>query len=144
MVRFSENKKRGYINIKNLCLECPDDVRGLCCCINLVIEEYNILLDNVSCPFLDLKTMKCKDYKNRKKNASWCLKGEEIFNKGALPEGCLYLKDHPERENNPKQRITNIIKDLSIKESQHIVNLYNLYNNIPFMNYVDYLIKSEV
>lgn len=144
MVRFSENEKRGYIDIKDLCLECPDDVRGECCCINVVIGKFNIILDNVSCPFLDLKTKKCKDYENRKENAYWCLKGEEMFNTGALPEGCLYLKNHPERENNPKRKIIDIIDNLPLKEAQILVNQYNFYNNIPFMNYVNYMVKSKV
>ena len=144
MVKFSENEKRGYIDIKDLCLECPKEIRGLCCCINVIIGKYNIVLDNVCCPFLDLETKRCKDYKNRKKNASWCLKGEEMFNTEALPEGCLYLKDHPERESNPKRKIIDVIDKLPLKESQIIVNQYNFFNNIPFMNYVNYLVKSEV
>lgn len=144
MVKFSKDIKRGYIDIKNLCLECSKEIRGLCCCLNMVIGKYNIVLDNVCCPFLDLKTMKCKDYKNRRKNASWCLNEKEMFNLGALPKGCVYLKNHPERESNPKQKITDIIKDLPLKEAQPIVDLYNFYNNIPFMNYVNYLVKIEV
>jgi len=76
--------------------------------------------------------------------APWCLIGEEMFNTGALPKGCLYLMKDPERESNPKRKIIDVIDKLPLEEAQIIVNQYNFYNNIPFMNYVNYMVKSEV
>jgi len=127
----------------NLCIKCSKKIRGLCCCINLPINGFNLILENVSCHYLDLSTMKCSVYDNRKKVASWCLKGRKLFGHGALPEGCLYLEDHPEREPNPKRLIKDVLENdnLSQKEQMILVGIYNTYNNIPFSDYEEYLVK---
>lgn len=127
--------------MKNLCDDCSKETRGLCCCINLPINGFNLILENVPCHFLDLDTMKCSVYDNRKKIASWCLKGEKLFGHGALPEGCLYLEGHPEREPNPKRLIKDVLSELPEKEQAILVGLYNTYNNIPFSEYEGYLVK---
>ena len=56
-----------------------------------------------------------------------------MFGKGGLPKGCLYLKEHPEKEPNPKVHIL----DLPFTEQQKLVGLYNVYNNVPFKVYVE-------
>ena len=126
------------IEQKNLCEKCPDEVRGLCCHINIPIGSFNIVMEHVHCPFLDEKTRLCSDYKNRKTLAPWCLHGEEMFGKGGLPEGCLYLKDHPEKEPHPKQKIRDILPLLKHHEQLELVGKYNTFNNIPFQKYVDW------
>lgn len=119
--------------MENLCPNCPDGTRGICCHINVPMDGHNIVLDHVHCPRLDKKTQLCSDYENRKKFAPWCLHGENMFGKGGLPKDCLYLKDNPEKEPNPKVRIL----DLPFHEQQKLVGLYNVYNNVPFKVYVE-------
>ena len=118
--------------MENLCPNCPEGVRGLCCHINIPMDNHNIVLDHVHCPMLDKKTRLCSDFENRKEYAPWCLHGENMFGKGGLPKGCLYLIDHPEREPDPKVQILT----LPFKQQQKLVGLYNIYNNIPFEEYI--------
>lgn len=88
---------------------------------------------------LDPETQFCKDYKNRKRYKPWCLHGENMFNKGGLPKGCLYLKGHPEREANPKISIFEVIDNEDPKKVAGIVGVYNQYNNIPFEVFEEHL-----
>lgn len=122
---------------KNICKKCPEGIRGLCCYYNIVIEGYNLILLNQPCKYLDLKTMRCKDFKHRTQINPYCLHGKEMFNKGCLPKGCLYLKDHPEREKNPKIDIHEVIDKLS---PQSIMK-WNVWNNIS--NIEKFAIKSD-
>lgn len=93
--------------------------------------------------FLETKTNKCMVYDNREKIAPWCLKGKDMFNKGGLPEGCLYLKENPELEKIPKVHIKDILKDLPRHEQLEIVGKYNHYNNIPFKTYAERLFITK-
>lgn len=127
------------IIITNLCIDCPDGVRGLCCHVNIPIEGYNIVLDHVYCSMLDPKTQFCSDYKNRKQYKPWCLHGENMFNRGGLPKGCLYLIGHPEREANPKISIFEVIDNGDPKKVPEIIGKYNQYNNVPFEVYEEHL-----
>lgn len=125
-----------------LCSECPPEVKGTCCNIHIPIGSFNILLEHVVCPYLDSKTKECTIYEDRLKLAPWCLPEAEMFGKGGLPEGCLYIKEHPEKEPNPKQRIQKILPTLSKREQAHLVGIYNLFNNIPFMDYTKFTIMN--
>ena len=131
------------MKIENLCLKCPDQIRGLCCNINIPIEGFNIILENVVCPFFNKETKLCSDYKNREEIAPWCLNGKEKFNKGALPKECLYLKGHSERELNPKIKIRDILHRLSQQRQQKLVYIYNILNNIPFEKYAELCFKNK-
>lgn len=128
--------------MEDLCLDCPDQIRGLCCHINIPFGEFNIVLEHVHCPFLDKETKLCSDYENRQQIASWCLHGEGMFGKGGLPRGCLYLKDHPEKEPNPKVKIRDILPLLSFNQQGLIVGKYNILNNVPFEEYVKLGLKQ--
>ena len=121
---------------KNLCENCPDGVRGFCCFYNVIIEGFNLILSNQHCKYLDTKTMKCKDYENRVKIQPYCLEND-MFNKGALPKGCLYIKGHPEREENPKVDIKEVVYELS---TQSIME-YNVWNNVA--NIEQFALKNE-
>lgn len=123
--------------IKNLCNNCPDEIRGLCCFYNIIIEGHNVILRNQHCKYLDLETKKCKVYKERFKKQPNCLQRDKMYNTGCLPEGCLYLKDHPEREENPKIDIRKVINKISPKG----IAEYNFWNNI--LNIEQFAIKNE-
>lgn len=104
--------------------------------MNYPINGYNIALDNVVCHFFDKETKLCKIYDEREKYAPWCLNREEKYGKGALPEGCLYLKEDPSREPNPKRYIIDVIDPLPDEIAQFIVNIYNGYNNLEFKDFI--------
>lgn len=125
------------MKMKNLCNKCPDKTRGLCCFYNIEIEGHNLILLNQHCEYLDLKTMLCKDYEHRTKIYPYCLHGDNMFNKGGLPKGCLYLVDHPEREENPKIDIREIINTL---KPQNVME-YNIWNNVK--NIEQFAIKNK-
>jgi len=129
--------------MNNLCGKCPEYTRGLCCHMNIHIGKFNVILENVPCNYLDLDTMKCTVYDKRKEIASWCLKGKELFGKGALPKECLYLLENPTLESNPKRLIKEILEteDLTQKEKMVLVGMYNTFNNIPFNSYIPYTVK---
>jgi len=110
---------------KNLCDKCHY-IRGLCCFYNTILEGYNVILSNQPCKFLDTKTMNCTVYEHRYERQPLCLSIEKSYNTGGLPKGCLYLKGHPEREENPKVEIRQIIENLS---RQSIME-YNIWNNV--------------
>jgi len=101
---------------------------GKCCFYNIELEGYNVILSNQPCKYLDRDTMKCKIYKNRFKINPYCLHSEDenMFNKGSLPKGCLFLEKHPEREKNPKIDIREIADNLSHQS----IMIYNMVNNI--------------
>jgi uncharacterized cysteine cluster protein YcgN (CxxCxxCC family) len=125
----------------SLCAVCPDGIRGLCCHIAMPIDGFNVILDHVVCPNLNLETKKCKVYDTRLEN-HWCLPDEEMFNKGGLPEGCLYLKEHP--EDNPKISIQKIIEIVPMSPRLHmIVAQYNIANNVDFMAYTNFTVKNK-
>ena len=125
------------MKIEKLCNKCPDGIRGLCCFYNIEIEGFNLILSNQHCPYLNLETMKCKDYEYRTEIYPYCLHGDKMFNNGGLPKGCLYLKGHPEREKNPKIDIRDIVYKLSPKGIME----YNIWNNIS--NIERFAIKNE-
>jgi len=127
----------------NLCLKCPIEVRGYCCCSNLHYGGFNILLDNVPCPQLDTETGTCKDYENRG-NYAWCLPNEVVYGLGGLPEGCLYVKEDPSREPKPKRLITKIIEGRSKRIQKLLLRKYALFNVLPFNELVKYSIRKEV
>lgn len=118
--------------MKNLCLQCPREIRGLCCHISIPLEGFNVILDHVACPLL--KNGKCTNYKQRV-NVPYCIHNEKIYDYDCLPEGCLYLKG--KKPKNPKVQIKSIIDKVSVRS----IGMYNLYNNIPFKVYEEHLVK---
>lgn len=128
--------------MEDLCLDCPNEIRGLCCHINVPIAGHNIVLEHVHCPFLDKETKLCSDYENRKQIAPWCLHGEGMFGKGGLPKGCLYLKNHPEKEKKPKVKISYVLSLLPFNKQGSIVGIYNILNNTPFEEFVKIGLKQ--
>lgn len=106
-------------------MKCPKKIQGKCCYFSCLLEGFNIILDKQPCKYLDTKTNLCSDYENRF-NVSWCLKGRDMFNQGGLPKGCLYLKNHPERESNPKITFESVKKKLTPES----VQLYDFTNSL--------------
>lgn len=121
------------------CLRCK--VRGDCCYVNVEIEGYNIILENVYCPMLDIDTGLCKDYPNRLENP-WCMRNPEMFEKGCLPRECEYLKEG-NYEKNPKIHLGEILNDHTIpKEKKYRIWFeYRKYDIIPFQEYIKILYK---
>ena len=114
------------MNQKNLCKDCPKEVKGKCCFYNIELEGYNIILRNQPCKYLNLKTMECSDYEHRLQINPYCHHSGDMYNFGGLPKGCLYLKDHPELEENPKIDISEVINKIT---PQSIME-YNVWNNV--------------
>lgn len=109
----------------NLCDKCPADIKGKCCYFNVQLEGFNVILSEQPCKYLDKKTKLCTIYKKRH-TIPWCMNESNMYEKGGLPKGCLYLKGHPERDINPKIDILEIADRLS---PQSILK-YNIFNNI--------------
>ena len=148
------------------CLDCPDEVRGRCCHMggkigifsDMIEKEMNVrfpfsnrtkntnlCLEHVICPNLNPETKLCTIYETRLKEAHWCISGDKLFGNGALPEGCLYLKEHPEREPYPKMNFKKIKIKLRHNEKAALVELINMFNNIPFLEYTKTVtMKNEV
>lgn len=95
----------------NLCFECP--VRGRCCYLSSVIHGYNVIIETQPCKLLDVQTGLCKDYENRLPH---CKIGENIFGNGCLPKECLYLREHPEKELNPKIDVKEVYQEFTPSE----------------------------
>ena len=108
---------------ENLCMEC--EVRGQCCHFSTMIDGFNIILSNQACEFLNKESGLCNDYKNRKKNKSYCLDIKEN-GYGSLPEKCSYLKENSELETNPKIDPMKVADKLSPKGMYK----YNIINNV--------------
>jgi len=125
------------------CLKC--EVRGDCCYVNVPIEGYNIILDNVRCPHLDQETGLCTTYETRHTN-SWCLDDSEMFEKGCLPKGCEYLKDPKYKETLPNIHLGDVLNDPSISSNikQKVWREFHSYDRIPFQVYIQILHKKEV
>lgn len=119
---------------RELCSDCPEDIKGYCCYLNVRLGDYNVILENQPCPFLDLKTKLCTVYGEREEKAPHCLEVEMTIGKGGLPKGCLYLKGNEHREPYPKVLIKSIIDKLL---PEHI-GIFNMVNNIPFEKFVQY------
>ena len=122
------------------CLRCK--VRGDCCYVNVPIEGFNIILDNVHCPHLDTETGLCTTYDTRHQY-TWCLDDSEMFEKGCLPEACEYLKEYS--EGTPKIHLGAVINNPTISNDlkQKIWFQFLHYDNIPFAQYVQFLYKKE-
>jgi uncharacterized cysteine cluster protein YcgN (CxxCxxCC family) len=123
------------------CSGCP--VQGKCCHINMKFMDFNITLDHVFCPYLDLETGLCKDYDHRQEHF-WCLPMEQLKNTGALPEECLYLKKNPSLEENPRISIFKALEVVDEAFKNQLLGQYNICNNIPFETYLKYAKKQEV
>ncbi len=123
------------------CLQCT--VRGVCCYVNVPIEGFNIILENVHCPKLD-HTGLCTCYENRHIH-SWCLDDKEMFNKNCLPRECEYLKEG-NQEFHPKMRLGEILNNHSISEKKKakIRMEYDYFDKFPFDAYIQVLHKKEV
>lgn len=66
---------------------------GLCCQLRLQDEDTDeIVLSNIACDFLDLKTCKCSDYANRQRNVADCVQitPENVAELDWLPVTCGY------------------------------------------------------
>ncbi len=127
--------------MSNKCLQCK--VRGDCCYVNIPIEGYNVILDNVHCPKLDTKTGLCTTYENRHVN-SWCLDDNEMFEKGCLPKGCEYLKDG-KNEQNPKIHLGDILNNIKIPEDikKRAWTEFHNFDRMPFEMFIQVLHKKE-
>jgi len=111
------------MNKGNLCLKCS--VQGRCCFYSVLIEGYNIILDFQPCEFLDLETKLCKNFDERKEIFEYC-KDTTDSNSGAFPKECLFLKENPKLESNPKVDVRGVADKLTPKG----LMMYNVLNNI--------------
>lgn len=108
---------------ENLCDNCPDNVKGLCCYSAIAIEGYNIILKNHPCKHLDLKTKKCLIYNERFSKRRECLTAIEGLTLAALPEGCLYIKKYG--NNNTPFKINYIPENISDR-AKRVIEYHNL------------------
>lgn len=82
--------------MKNLCLQCPDKLRGKCCHFSYDaytddMKKRNVLFKNQICPFLNIKTGECKEYENRFIKNPYCDTVKTGVKLGGFIEGCAYL-----------------------------------------------------
>jgi uncharacterized protein len=66
---------------------------GLCCQVRLQDTDTDeIVLSNIACDFLDLKTCRCSDYANRQTNVADCVKitPDNVGELDWLPPSCAY------------------------------------------------------
>ena len=86
-------KKKSLKNLSRSEWESLCDGCGRCCLHKIEdIDTGDIALTNVSCCYLDVKTCRCSDYDNRKKNVSDCvsLTADLVPDLKWLPETCGY------------------------------------------------------
>lgn len=89
----SKTKREIEVPEENLCEKCPKDIRGKCCYISTTLEDYQIILTNHPCNFLDLETNNCTIYEERRKHHPNCLSIEEMILLGTVPKECPYVRD---------------------------------------------------
>ena len=70
----------------NLCLECPDHIRGTCCTATKTIGSITF---SERCNFLTEEGW-CGIYEDRHKINEFCLTAKQMIKDGLCPEGCLY------------------------------------------------------
>lgn len=97
----------------NLCMMCPDDVRGLCCYTSGLYtdngKQYNIIYDKHSCPYLDKKAGLCTVFETRFTTRPQCLEIGKAIKHNALPADCLYVKNNRKyRERLPKVKMEKV------------------------------------
>jgi len=119
---------------QNLCLKCP--VRGKCCYHSILIEGFNVILDNFPCFYLNTNTNECRIYdkRNRFKSCS-----PINLNEGSVPKECLYLNGKKERF--PKVWFHEIEDQLTIngKRLFHSIN----DNKIIKQNYISKIKREQ-
>lgn len=76
---------------ENLCVNCPDEIRGICCYYLAWIGDYYIYLPNHPCKFFNPDTRKCSIYEKRHEINPNCLTLKEMYVKGTLPKNCPYV-----------------------------------------------------
>ena len=79
------------IETENLCVNCPEEIRGICCNYLAWIEGHLIYLPNHPCKYLNLDTRKCSIYEKRHEINPNCLTLKEMYIKGTLPKNCPYI-----------------------------------------------------
>jgi uncharacterized cysteine cluster protein YcgN (CxxCxxCC family) len=89
-----------------------------------MIHGYNVIIDFQPCKHLNVDTGLCKIYKDRFA-IPHCANGKAKFYNGNLPKECLYLKEHPELEPNPKVNVQDVVTEFNAQE----VMLYNTLIN---------------
>ena len=114
---------------KNLCLQCPDDIKGICCCFPFPMGEFVVALTNQYCEHYNPETKRCKKYANRKKAFKHCTGIKEGIKNSGLPLGCLYLKGKEHLIKKPKMKFEDIVDKL--KNPAGAINIYNAINNHP-------------
>ena len=119
--------------MKDLCEDCPSDLKGTCCFNSVLIEGHNIVLSNHPCKFLDLKTMDCSIYNERYLKNRNCINIEQAIARGGLPVGCLYLGNATEDELK-RAKIYHIPDNLSNRGRQ----TYDLMNDSAHQFIVNY------
>ena len=80
---------------ENLCFNCPEEIRGICCYFLTEIEGHLIYLSNHPCKYLNLNTRKCSIYEKRHEINPNCLTLKEMYIKGTLPKNCPYVINDP-------------------------------------------------
>jgi len=105
----------------NLCLKCPDEIRGKCCYYTYTAyttsnEKCFILLKHY-CPYLNPETKKCNIFKERFKINPYCANIKTSIELGGLIEGCKYLKKHKKqlKESPVSLQIPKNIRSIDIK-----------------------------
>lgn len=70
----------------NLCLKCPDSIRGKCCISKDKLGPFPVIL---KCNFLT-KAGWCSVYEERFEKQPNCITAEQMIKEGLCPEGCVY------------------------------------------------------
>lgn len=84
---------------ENLCIRCPEHIRGKCCHLNVWAgkeKRFKIFLENHACRYLNTESGWCTIYENRYKENPRCRSIEYAIEKGNLIKECLYVKDNKE------------------------------------------------
>lgn len=103
-----------YVEEKNLCIDCPDDIRGLCC-HNFARVKGMILAIDGCCKFLSPINKRCLIYDHRFENED-CATIEEMIRTGTVPKGCLYVINDPEYQERENTAIFDF--DIVIKKKE--------------------------
>lgn len=122
----------------NLCLNCPDEIRGLCCYFSCKFSNgENYILTNHPCKFLE--KARCTIYEKRHDINKNCLTREEMIICGTIPKQCLYVKENESYQNRNDVRIVKIPSNLSPELKRE----YELQNNKPHGEIAIYRIERS-
>lgn len=114
-----------------MCERCPEHIRNICTFPKSEVKEkgiqYNIILPNHPCKYLNTHVNLCSVYKNRFNKHPYCLNIAKAIKMGVLLKDCIYVK-HKRRYKEGKNPIKVFYDDVKDKICEYGKITFDLSN----------------